>query len=274
MPIVIISRLPGTGGETIARQVAAELGYRSIDSEVFEEASRMSTIPAEKLRTALEQPPSMFGATSADGRRFAAYIRAALAAQLIEDKVVYHGPFGHVLITGIAHMVKVRLTALMADRIKRLMERENRDQRAAERKITQMDKNRLQIAEMLFGADDDDPGPFNLVLNTSEMDEPGLIAAICETVRHDRYRPTTYSLDAMIDLELSARLKAILLDIDPEAQIYAKRGDVRIRTGIGGRSKEKKLNDIRQRVEAQEGVGSVTIESVAPGRDQIDRRLH
>lgn len=273
MPTVIISRLSYTSGEAIAGKVAAELGYRCIDAEVFDEASRTSGVPALKLRKALEEAPSMFGSTLSVSKRYAAFIRTALAAQLLEDNVVYHGPFGHVLISGISHVVKVRIFAETEDRIARLMDREQCDRKAAGKKIAQSDKHRLSIGEMVFGVNDDDPGLFNLVINTSQEDEETVAGVICETIRHDRHRPNTYSIDSMIDLELSCRLKASLMDIDPDIQVYVKRGDVKIRATIGGRSKEKKLNEIKQKAERQDGVTNVTIDSVAPLADQIDKRL-
>ena len=272
MPIVVISRLSYTSGEAIAQNVASQLGYECIDQEVFQDASQRSQMPLEKIRKAFYGAPSLFGTSLADRKRSIAHVQAALSARFLKDNVVFHGPFGHLLIKGVSHVMTVRILASKEDRIALKVKSEGCSSKEAEKAISRDDKQRLSMAREVFGADDDDSKSFNLMINTSEVDVDTAVRTIAETVNHERYRPMTYSLQFMKDLELSCRLKASLVDLDPDVAVQARKGDVRIRTKVSGRAKEKRLREIQRRTEGQDGVTVVEIEAVTDLADLIDRR--
>lgn len=273
MPIVTISELSYASGETIGRRAASELGYDLVDQEdVFQEASKRSGIQPEKIHRAFYGPPSMFGTSLAQSKRCVAHVQAALCARLLEDNVVYHGPFGHLLIDGVSHVVAVRVLASREDRIANKVKSEGCSSKEAEKTISRDDKQRLSVARDVFRADDDDSGLFNLVINTSEMEVDTAIKTIVETTRQERYKAMTYSLQLMRDLELSYRVKASLVDLDPDVVVQAGKGAVKIRTKASGRAKEKRIKEIESRAEGLEGIAKVEIEAVADLADLIQRR--
>jgi cytidylate kinase len=274
MSIVVISKLSYTKGEVIAQKVASQLGYKCIDQEILQDASQRSQVPIEKIRKAVTEAPSLLGMSLAARRRSIAHLQAAICARLLEDNVVYHGPLGHLLVKGVTHVVNVRILASKEERVAHKIKLEGCDLKDAEKAISKEDKHRLSIARDLFGVkDDDDGGAFNLVVNTSEMEMDTAARIIAETANHERYKPMTYSLRCMKDLELSSRLKALLIDLDPDIAVQAKKGDVRIRTKVSGRAKVKRSKEIQRRIEGQDGVTQVEVETVADLADQIDRRL-
>lgn len=269
MSVIIISRLTCSLGSAVAAAVASRLGYSCIDREVFEEASRRSHIPLDKLRKPFFKAPSIFGISTPVMKRYAVHVGAALARRCIDDDIVYHGPFGHLLIRGISHVAAVRIRASREDRIKRMIELKGCNSRTAEKEINRSDKYRLSLAETIFRVNDDDPGLFNLTIDTSAIDIETAAGNICEESQKDRYRSMTWSLEAMANLELEYRIRESIVNIDPDASVYAKQGDVRIRIRVGGRSGDRMIQDIRSRTETFTGVQSVNIETITPPGDQL-----
>ena len=273
MSIVIISELPYAGGKEIAEKAASELGYRRIAEEVLEDASRSSGMAPEKVRKAVFEVPGLLGGMSLSARKRAiAHVQASICSHLVDDNVLYHGPLGHLLVKGVTHVLTVRILASKEDRVTRKMKEESCDRREAEKSISRDDKHRLSIARELFKKDDDKTDHFNLVINTSETEIDAAVSTIRETVSQDRYKPMTYSIQCMADIELSSRVKASLIELDPDIAVDAKKGAVRIRTKVSGRAKEKRLGEIRHRTEGRDGVREVEIEAVADLADQIGRK--
>jgi hypothetical protein len=190
-------------------------------------------------------------------------VSAVLAKKLLDDNVVYHGPFGQVLVTGVSHVLKVRIVAQLEDRVANKVKREGGLSAAeAERAILREDRERLQLAKQVFNLDDDDAALFDLVINTSQVDVDTASDIITGTVKLKRYQPMTYSVRCMENFELSARARAHLIDLDPNVLVEADNGKVRIRTRGGGWSTRKKVSEIRQRTANLEGVKSVDVEAV------------
>lgn len=274
MPIVMISSPSYTSAETIAREAASALGYEHAADEVYEEASRRSGIPVEKLRKALLGGSSLLGMSLPARKRCFAHVQAAIAARLVKDNVLFHGPFGHLLVVGVSHVLTVRVLAPMQERVALKMKSEGCSRKEAEKSISREDKARLSIAEEVFGVNDDDIEQFDLVVDTAQADVASAVGIIVETAKQERYRAMTYSLQRMEDIELSCRVRAALIGLDADVRVEAKKGDVRIRTKSSGRSNEKRMREIRRIVGEQDGVANVEIEAVTDLVDLIDKRLH
>jgi cytidylate kinase len=274
MATVIVSSLSYTSGEDIARGAASALGYEYVGEDVYEDASRRSGIPLEKIRKALLGAPSLLGRSTSARRRAFAHVQAAVAERLLKEDVVFHGPFGHLLVVGVSHVLTVRVLAPVEDRVSVKMKSEGCARKEAEKSIAREDALRLSIAGEIFGVSDDDTGRFDLVINTAEADSASSVGIIVETAKQERYKPMTYSIQRMEDIELSCRVRAALVDLDPEVRVEAKKGEVRIRARSSGRSTEKKMGEIRLIAEKQKAVTKVDVEAVSDLVDLIDKRLH
>lgn len=263
MSSITISRLSCTSGRAIAHNVATALGYELVDQEVFQSASSRWGIPEAKLLRAFHEAPAFFGMSASTRKRLIPLVSAELAARLLKDDVVYHGPFGHVLVSGVSHVLKVRIFAQLEDRVANKVKREGGLSAAeAERAILHADRQRLQLSKHVFSVEDDDAARFDLVINTSQVDVDTAVDIITGTVKLKRYQPMTYSVRCMENLELSARARAHLIDLDPDIVVEADNGNIRIRTRGGGWSARKKATEMRQRTATLEGVKSIDVEVV------------
>ena len=263
MPCITISRISYTSGRAIAHNAASDLGYDLIDREIFQDASAVSGIPEATLFSAFEEPPSFFGMSRATRKRSIAHVSAALAKRMLKDNVVYHGPFGHVLIPGVSHVLKVRIFAQREDRVANRVKREaGVTAGEAEKTLLKEDRQRASLAKQVFGVDDEDTNLFDLLVNTSQVDVDTAVEIITNTVKLSRYQPMTYSIRCMENLELSLRARAGLVELDPDVEVEVDNGNVRVRSRVRGVVGKKKLSEMRQRVAALEGVKAVEIETV------------
>lgn len=259
MPIINISRLPYTAGKELAEKVAATLEYECVEEQFFEEASKSSGIEREKLEQAFRKAPSLFGMLQATRKRCLAHLQAALLKRLLKDNVVYHGPFGPHMVKGISHVMNVRLASPLQARVALKAERDGSGAREAEKAILREDKQRLALARALFEADDDDPKLFDLVLDTSQVDLQAAVETIVEAVKQGHYQPMTYSLACLERLELACRVKAALVELDPEVEVEVEGDTVKLRTQAARRGEEKRLEELRQKA-ISEGVQEVEVE--------------
>jgi cytidylate kinase len=267
MAIVSISRFSHTSSEAVARGVATRLGGEFVSEEVFDEAAARSDLPLEKLKKALHDAPSLLGMSLPLRRRCIAHVQAALAARFLNDNTVYLGDFGHLLVQGVSHLLKVRITAALDDRVALMAKRDECDAKAAEKAIRREDKRRRNLAQHIFGTDDDDDEPFDLVINTSQVNVETAVDIIVDTAGHKRYQPMTYSITCMQNVELGHRARAALVDLDPGVDVHAENGKLRVRIRDAG--KKQRLEDVRARVLGLDGAESVEVVAV---KDTLDDR--
>lgn len=268
MPCITISRLSYTSGRAIAHNVATHLGYDCVEQEVFQDAAGQSGVPEAKLVRALRDPPSFFGISNAERKRAIAYVAAALTKRMLIDNVVYHGPFGHILIPGVSHVLKVRIFAQREDRVAAKAKREGvLSAGEVEKTLLREDKQRSALARQVFRVDDDDANLFDLVINTSQVDADTAVEIIAGTAKLQRYQPMTYSVRCMQNLELSLRIRANLIGDDLDLVVEADNGNVRMKTRAG--SGAKKLAEMRQRASTLDGVKSVEVEAVGDSFGRI-----
>lgn len=262
MPCITISSLSYASGRTIVHNSATRLGYELIDQEVFQDAARASGLSEAKLLRAFHEAPSFFGVSTAARKRHIAHVSAALAKRLLKDDVIYHGPFGHVLIPGVSHVLKVRVFAQREDRVATKVKRDaGLSVAEAEKALLKEDKQRAALAKQVFGFDDEDTSLFDLLIDTSQVDVDMAVDIIANTVKLQRYQPMTYSVRCLENLELSLRARASLVDLDTEVEVEADNGTVRVRTRVGGGT-GKKLAEMRQRIETLDGVKRIEVEAL------------
>jgi hypothetical protein len=260
MTIVCISSLTDTQEVEIAQGAAGRLGYAYCDLETaIREASERFGAPPEKLVRACHETPSLFGMQHGTRQRLLAYLQAAVASRLASDDVVHLGLLARSLAMGISHMLKVRLVAGEETRIARRAEREQCPAREAERRIRHDDKLELAIAKHVYGHAELNDAYFDLVIDTSSVDAEGAITAIVDAARQPRYRSMTYSVACMRDIELASRLRADLVDLDPDVEVEASGGAVRVRLRDVGRSPQKRQEEARERAARVAGVEHVDV---------------
>ena len=210
MAIITISRGTFSGGEALAKRLADRLGYQCISREVILEAATRYGVPADELAAAMERPPWFWERVVGARTTHLVFVQAALCEHAREDRLVYHGHVGHLLLPGIAHVIRIRVIADLEYRITVAMQTQNLSRKDALASIEKVDKERREWIRFLFDVEWEDPSLYDAVLNLSRMS----LDTACDTVAHmteqPEFTPSATSVKAMHDLALSSRVAAAL----------------------------------------------------------------
>ncbi len=211
MSIIAISRGTFSGGEALARRVAERLHYRCLSRETnLETAAQRYMVPADELAAAMERRPSFWERMVGERAAYLAFVRATLCDEARSGRLVYHGYLGQFLLTGISHVISVRVIADADCRIRTAQQEQHIARENALAYIEKGDRERREWVRFLFEVDWEDSHLYDLVLNLSRMS----LHAACETVaqltERDEFKPNPASLKAMEDLTLRSRVSAAL----------------------------------------------------------------
>jgi len=259
MAIITISRGSYSRGKEIAEKVAERLGYECIGRDTLIEASEQFNIPEIKLVRAINDAPSILERFGYGKEKYIAYIRAALLRRVKKDNVVYHGLAGHFLLEGISHVLKVRIVSDMEDRIALEMERENISQREAENILKNDDEQRRRWSRHLYGIDTADPGLYDLVLHIKTLTPNDAVDMICHTIGLSHFQTTPQSQKILEDHLLAAEVKAALVDIKSNIDVYVEDGIVLVSTKTRISEEERLFQDIKEIGESIPGVKGLRI---------------
>jgi cytidylate kinase len=213
MSLVVISREMGSGGTQIGKAVAERLGYRFIDREVILEAARRYEVQTEKLARLEESKPTFWDRFDRDRERYLVFLQAVLCAFAVENNTVIAGRAAPLLLKGIAHAVRVRITAPLEVRAARVAEEEHITQAEAEARVRRYDEESAARLTNLFHTDCASPVHYDLVLNTERGTLESLSQIIVQTVQLDLFQPTPESLRTLQNLSLASQVRAALLRV-------------------------------------------------------------
>jgi cytidylate kinase len=266
MTIITISRGSYSRGKEIAERVAERLGYECLAREVILEAAGRFDVPEMKLTRAIHDAPTILERFGITKERYISQFNVAFLEQMRQDDVVYHGLAGHVFLNGVSHVLKVRIIADMDYRIGLEMGRESISDEAARAILEHDDRERSRWSKMLFGIDPSDPSLYHLVLHVGALAPAIATEIICSTAQGEEFQTTPASKQALDDLLLATRIKALLVASDPHVEVSAHEGkiDVRVR---GSRLHESNYKrDIEKTARSIPGVREVKVELESPVR--------
>jgi len=259
MSIITISRGSYTKGKEIAEKVAKKLGYECIAREAVIEASQEFNIPAVKLERALHDAPSVLDEFTYGKEKFIAYYQVAFLEHLSKDNVVYHGLAGHFLLKGVSHVLKVRIIADMADRIKWEMEREKISEKEAARLLKNDDEERRKWSQHVYGIDTNDSSLYDLIIHIKKISVDDAVDIIYQTVQLDHFKTTAESQAVLHEMLVAARVKVAILDQAPDAVVYVREGIVSVKTSATAYQEEMLAQNIRQAAKNVPGVKEINV---------------
>ena len=261
MAVITISRGSFSHGKEIAENVAERLGYDCISREILIEASKDFNIPELKLFHAIHDSPTFLDNIFFRKEKYIAFIQAAVLKSLKKDNVVYHGFAGHFFVQDVAHVLKVRIIASMAERVGIVMKRNKFSYDEAVKYIHKIDEQRRKWSQHLYGIETADPSLYDMVINIGKLTIEDAIDIICHKVSLKRFQKTPESQQKIEDLSLAARAKAAIIDKFPSSKVSCQNAVVlvKIETALSLEDKvcaevKKILKDIDEIKEVRVGV--------------------
>ncbi|MBI4704771.1 MAG: cytidylate kinase-like family protein [Deltaproteobacteria bacterium] len=214
MPIVTISRGSFSGGRALAEELARKLGCECLESEILGDAARRLGVPVARLKAAMVKSPATLRRFARERDMYLAAITAELCERSLGGDLVYHGHAAHLLMPGVAHVLRVRAIADREFRIVAAMTRMKIDREQAKKFIGGVDADRARWVDFLYGVDWTDPAHYDFVVNLEHVAVPNAAAALCSIAELPEFRPTPSSLQHLRDLLLAAGAR-VKLGTDP-----------------------------------------------------------
>lgn len=235
MAIITISRGTFSGGQALAECVAEKLGYRCISREALIEATSEYNLSLEGLTRALEDKPGMLEHLTSDRARYLACLRAILIREGRDEKLVYHGYAGHLLLGDVPHIIRARVIANMDFRIKALTDHHNVSREEAIQFIEKIDRERAEWTRSLH-VDWNDPSLYDIVLHIDKMSLASACEIVCHLANDKAYEATADSQKILADLVLSSHIEALIVskkNISSKVKIEANEGVITIKGTAG-----------------------------------------
>jgi cytidylate kinase len=261
MPIVTISRGSYSRGKEVAEKLAAKVGYECVSRDIILEACSEFNIPEIKLSRALHDAPSVLERFQYGKERYLSYYRYALLKHLQRDNVIYHGLAGHFILSDIPHILKVRITANMDDRIQEEMKRENISAEKALFILQKDDDERRRWGMQVHGTDTWDSRLYDIVLHIGNLSVNDAVELLVQTLQKPAFQSTPESKRIMEDMIKAAQVHSMLVDLSPNIRVVVREGvafisNVGKELKIDSTLRETMENDVRN----VEGITSVVIQ--------------
>jgi cytidylate kinase len=212
MSVIVISKGSYSHGGEVARKVAQKLSYDSISRDILITTSKRFNISELRLTRAYECSPSFLDKYTFGRDKYIKYIKAAILNELAKDNMIYHGFAGHFFVSGISHVLKVKINADMTERITYMMKRENLSKEDAAKLVKKVDERRTKWSMELYGIDTWDSRLYDLVINIGKVTLDHAVDLVCQTVKLKTFQSTTESQKKIQKLASEALSKA--KDID------------------------------------------------------------
>ena len=262
MAILAITYEFGSGGEEIGHAIEKQLGYEYVAlrrllseaKQLGDKWERFGTDYAVGVPTIWERYDWSF-------MGFMALAQSIILDHAQKDNVVIMTRTNLYLLSGIPHLLKVRIVAPLEARIKRIMLKEDTSWEAARLLIKQADHEVASTAKRLYGKKVDDPGAYEIQLDTStqELDQcVGIVKGLLEKKNLLKTDEAEKKLELMA---LAARAKAAILTnsafLIPTLEVEARDEGIEVR-GVARNIREHKA--IEQEIKKICGNTPVNIE--------------
>jgi cytidylate kinase len=181
-----------------------------VDREIVLQAARVHEVPEEKIADVDERRLSLWERFDEEKRRYLIFIESAYYSFAEKGNVVTAGRGGPFFLRDVSHALRVRIMAPFEVRVRRVMEQEELDHRAATTRVKSYDRELSGRIDYLFGLDWTLPDHYDLVINTGADVWQFYVDLLVSAAKHPKYQPTPESRQRIHDLSLAAQVRAAI----------------------------------------------------------------
>lgn len=189
-PFLTISRQVDSGGAEVANKVGLRLGWAVFDRELVDKLARQLDLSPELLELMDETRSNWFTDTLFNLLNSKLVLQDSYVQMLgkvmllaaVDGRVVIVGRGGHHLLPPDAGL-RVRVVAPRKLRIERLRAREGLTEREAAKQLDALDKSRNDFLRRHFHSRPDDPGQYDLVLDSGTFGIDGAVELVIQALK-------------------------------------------------------------------------------------------
>lgn len=207
MQIICISRGTYIGGQDLAKRLAEKLGYGCLSREELIEAATKEGIRVGKLEMAMVKPGIFSERLALERDIYLAFSTAYLCEKAAEGGLVYHGRTGHLLLSGVSHVMRVRVLADQEYRIRAVMQKLGLVREKAYKYIQEVDEDRRRWVHSMYGVSWDDAANYDMVINLAQLSLENAATALTNIAQLPDFQMTPASMRAMDNLRLGAKAR-------------------------------------------------------------------
>ena len=111
----------------------------------------------------------------------------------------------------VSHVLKVRVVADSQELIHQIMREKGLSQEKAEKELKRVEELRKRWSLDIYRMDETAPSVYDLVVDLSRITLEDAVGMIVTTSSRRKFKPMTYSVRCLKDLELASRVRVALL---------------------------------------------------------------
>lgn len=169
MAVVCIAREYGALAEECSEELARMMGARLITREIVLKKLEEAGVGESAIARFDEKRPSFFASLSEQRDSYLHFLKTVLIREAAAGPCVLVGRGCVPLFSAVPSALAVRFIAPMETRVKRIAAHHQVDERRAKQLIDHQDNDRRGFYRYFFGADWDDPGIYDLIVNTGKV---------------------------------------------------------------------------------------------------------
>lgn len=263
MPVIAMTQEMGSLAKDVALKLGESLGLTVVRHEVVEHVADKMNVSKSLISRLREGKAGIVERFTADERSLALYTAEEVFVQADRGNVVLRGWGATCLLRPVPHVVCVRVTRSMQQRVEWLMnDLETDDIEFAEAEIRRSDDAHAARMNERFSVTWGDPLLYDLVLNTDRLSVDSCVEQIATLARRPEFAETPASRALLANMALEARVRAALKDdeatTDVSVTVTASNGNLAL-SGIV-------LN-------AEERVQAERVASLVAGVGEVDNQL-
>lgn len=209
MAILTISREYRSGGQEIGTAVAERMRYDYVGKErILADLRVQGARWISLLNEVDEDRPTIWDRFDWEYQGLMALMDSYIYDRAMDDRVVLVGRGANFLLEGLPHVLRVRLTAPIEQRVERVMRKDGVDRKTAIRLIEKMDNDRAAFIRANFHRDWYDVAAYDMVFNTAVQTFPEITEIVCGALQEKAGKLTLEVWELLRGRMLAARIKA------------------------------------------------------------------
>jgi len=211
MPVIALTQEMGSLAKDVAQQLADELHLSTLRHEVAEHVAQKMHVPRSLINRLREGNAGTIERLRADRASLAVYSAEEVLETAARGDVVLRGWGATCLLHAVPHVVCVRVTRPMKQRVEWLMKNlDTDDAESAEAEIRRSDQAHAARMHEQFGVTWGDPLLYDLVLNTERLSVDSCVQQIKALVARPEFAETPASVALVQNMAVQARVRAAL----------------------------------------------------------------